>query len=75
VAAIGAEELDLFVPEFLPVAIELAFTLRAGHPKYFRHGCFPPQRKKIRNPNVEIRNKPNQSQPVGLPAGYGVEVR
>jgi hypothetical protein len=37
VAAIGAEELDLFVPKLLPVAIKLALALRAGHPKYFRH--------------------------------------
>jgi hypothetical protein len=37
VAAIGAEELDLLVPKFLPVAIKIAFTLRAGHPKNFRH--------------------------------------
>jgi len=39
--AIGAEELDLLVPKFLPVAIKLAFALWAGHPKNFRHGCFP----------------------------------
>jgi hypothetical protein len=38
VAAIGAEELDLFVPKLVPVAIELALALWAGHPKNFRHG-------------------------------------
>jgi hypothetical protein len=57
VTAIGAEELDLFVAKFLVVTIEFALALRAGHPKDFCHGCFPPQRKKIRNPNIEIRNK------------------
>jgi hypothetical protein len=35
----GTEELDLLVPKFLPVAIKLAFALRAGHPKYFCHVC------------------------------------
>jgi hypothetical protein len=39
VAAIGAEDLDLLVPELLPVAIEIAFALRAGHPENFRHVC------------------------------------
>jgi hypothetical protein len=38
VTAIGAEKLDLFVPELLIVTIEFAFALRAGHPKDFRHG-------------------------------------
>jgi hypothetical protein len=37
VAAIGAEELDLLVPELLIVTIEFALALRAGHPKNFRH--------------------------------------
>src|SRR5207247_2328038 len=37
VTAIGAEKLDLLVPQFLPVAIELAFALGAGYPKNFRH--------------------------------------
>jgi hypothetical protein len=37
VAAVGAEELDLLVPELLIVTIELAFALRAGHPKNFCH--------------------------------------
>jgi hypothetical protein len=37
VTAIGAEKLDLLVPKFLVVTIKLAFTLRAGHPKNFRH--------------------------------------
>jgi hypothetical protein len=58
VAAIGAEELDLLVAEFLVVTIKLAFALRAGHPKNFRHDSS--QRKKIRNPNIEIRNKPEK---------------
>jgi len=62
--AIGAEELDFLVPELLPVAIKLAFALRAGHPKNFCHGAFPPHRNKIRNSKHEIRNKPgsNKSQ-------------
>jgi hypothetical protein len=38
VAAIGAEQLDLFVAKLLIVAIEFAIALRAGHPKNFRHG-------------------------------------
>jgi hypothetical protein len=42
VTAIGAEELDFLVPELLPVAIEFAFTLRAGHPKNFCHGSHSP---------------------------------
>jgi hypothetical protein len=41
VTAIRTEQLDLFVPEFLPVAIKLAFALRARHPKDFRHESFP----------------------------------
>jgi hypothetical protein len=43
--AIGAEELDLFMPQLVPVAIELAFTLRAGHPENFRHNPVPPNDK------------------------------
>jgi hypothetical protein len=57
VIAIGTEKLDLLVPQLLPVTIELAFALRTGRPKYFRHGCSWYQRNKIRNPNIEIRNK------------------
>jgi hypothetical protein len=57
VAAIGAEEFDLFVPELLPVTIKLALALWAGHPKNFRHKAFPPQENKIRNSKHEIRNK------------------
>jgi hypothetical protein len=41
VTAIGTKKFDLLVPEFLIVTIELAFALRAGHPKDFGHGCFP----------------------------------
>jgi hypothetical protein len=41
VAAIGAEKLDLLAPKFLVVAIELAFALRAGHPKNFGHAFLP----------------------------------
>ena len=40
-AAIGAEKFDLLVPELLVVTIELAFALRAGHPKNFRHASVP----------------------------------
>jgi hypothetical protein len=53
VTAIGAEELDFLMPELLPVAIELAFALRAGHPKNLRHGSSWHQWNKIRNPNIE----------------------
>jgi hypothetical protein len=42
VAAIGAEEFDVFVPELLPVTIELALALRTGHPKDFRHDSLSP---------------------------------
>jgi hypothetical protein len=41
VTAIGAEEFDLLVPELVPVAIELALALRAGHPKNFGHSSDP----------------------------------
>jgi hypothetical protein len=41
VTAIGAEKLDFLVPKFLIVTIKLAFALRAGHPKNFRHGSLP----------------------------------
>src|SRR5215475_294808 len=41
VAAIGTEQLDFLAPKFLIVTIELAFTLRAGHPENFRHGSVP----------------------------------
>ncbi len=41
VAAIGAEELDFLVPEFLLVTIEFALALRTGHPKNFRHASVP----------------------------------
>jgi hypothetical protein len=58
VAAIGAEKLDLLVPELLIVTIELALALRAGHPENFRHSSSWHQGDKIRNPNIEIRNKP-----------------
>jgi hypothetical protein len=56
VAAIGAEEFDPFVPKLVPVAIEFAFTQRAGHPKNLRHEAS--QGKKIRNPNIETRIAP-----------------
>ena len=55
--AVRAEELDLLVPKFLPVAIELALALRTGHPKNFRHGASWHQENKIPYPNIEIRNK------------------
>jgi hypothetical protein len=38
VAAIGAEKLDVLVPELLPVTIKLAFAMWAGHPENFGHG-------------------------------------
>jgi hypothetical protein len=41
--------------QLLVVAIEFTVALRAGHPENFCHGSS--QRKKIRNPNIEIRNK------------------
>jgi hypothetical protein len=39
------------------MAIKLAFALRAGHPENLRHDASWYQRNKIRNPNIEIRNK------------------
>jgi hypothetical protein len=57
VTAVRAEELYLLVPKLLPVAIKVALALRAGHPKNFRHGASWHQENKIRNPNIEIRNK------------------
>jgi hypothetical protein len=36
-AAIGAEQFDLLVPELLIVAIKFALALRARHPKNLRH--------------------------------------
>ena len=39
--AIGAEELDLLVPQLLIVTIEFAFTQRAGHPENFCHASVP----------------------------------
>jgi hypothetical protein len=56
VAAIGAEEFDVFVPKLLPVTIELALALRTGHPENFRHGSSRSSNK-IRNSKHEIRNK------------------
>jgi hypothetical protein len=41
VAAIGTEELDLFVPELLIVTIKFALALGARHPKNFRHSPVP----------------------------------
>jgi hypothetical protein len=57
VATIGAEKLDLFVPQLLRVAIELSLALRAGYPENFRHDSSSYRGEKIRNPNIEIRNK------------------
>ena len=39
--AVGAEELDLLVPKLVPVAVKVAFAVRAGHPKDFRHDSVP----------------------------------
>jgi hypothetical protein len=58
VTAIGTEELDLLVAKLVIVTIKFAAALWAGHPKDFCHDSFPPQQIKIRNPNIEIRNKP-----------------
>jgi hypothetical protein len=41
VAAIGAEKLDLLVPQLLIVTIKLAFALRAGDPENFGHRSVP----------------------------------
>jgi hypothetical protein len=57
VAAIGAEELDFLVPELLRMTIKLSLALWAGHPEYFRHDSSSYRGEKIRNPNIEIRNK------------------
>jgi hypothetical protein len=45
-AAIGAEEFDFLVPEFLIVAIKFTPALRAGYPENFRHGFLLVQRNK-----------------------------
>jgi hypothetical protein len=37
VTAVGAEKLDVFVPQLLIVAIELALAPRAGHPENSCH--------------------------------------
>jgi hypothetical protein len=52
--AIGAKQPDLLVAKLLIVTIKLPFALRTGYPEDFYHGV--PQRKKIRNSNIEIRN-------------------
>jgi len=41
VIAIRTEKFDFLVPQLLPVAIELAFALWAGHPENFRHASIP----------------------------------
>jgi hypothetical protein len=64
VTAIGAEKLDLLAPKFLVVTIKLGFALRAGHPENFRHDSSWCQRKKIQNPNIEIRNPGNFSKSI-----------
>jgi hypothetical protein len=64
VAAIGAEKLDLFAPQLLGVAIEFTFTLRAGHPKNFRHDSFLTSETKseIRSTKAETNSQSNKSQ-------------
>jgi hypothetical protein len=37
VAAIRTEELDVLMPELLPMTIKLAPALRTGHPENFGH--------------------------------------
>jgi hypothetical protein len=37
VTAIGTEELDIFVPELLPMTIKFAFAFGTGHPKNSCH--------------------------------------
>jgi hypothetical protein len=53
VAAIGAEELDLFAPKFLIVTIKFAFALRTGHPKNFRHDSSNWRKSEIRSTKSE----------------------
>lgn len=36
------EQVDVFVPEIIPVSVELAATLRASHPENPGHSGFPP---------------------------------
>jgi hypothetical protein len=59
VTAIGTEQLNFLVSEFVPVTIELAFALWAGHPKNFRHGAFPPDCAKKQSlgfdPSTQVR--------------------
>src|SRR5207249_4404464 len=49
---VGAEKLDLLVPQFLPVTIKLAVALRAGHPKNLRGAFFP---SLLSGPRRELR--------------------
>jgi hypothetical protein len=56
VAAIGAEELDLLVPQLLGMTIKLTFALRAGHPKNFSHDCFL-TKSEIRSTESETNSK------------------
>jgi hypothetical protein len=55
VIAVGAEKLDVFVPQLLPVTIKIAFAFGTGYPEDLCHDC--PLQNKIRNSNIEIRNK------------------
>jgi len=41
VAAVRTEELDVLVPKFLPMAVEITLALRTGHPKNLRHDSLP----------------------------------
>jgi len=61
VAAIGAEEFDIFVPELVPVAIKLALALRTGHPKYFRHGSSSYKISEIRISKAAPRTETNRT--------------
>jgi hypothetical protein len=36
-AAVGAKELDVLMPQLLIVTVKFAFALRARHPKNLRH--------------------------------------
>jgi hypothetical protein len=43
VTAIGAEKLNLLMPELLPVTIEFTVAAGTGHPENLRHFAMPPE--------------------------------
>jgi hypothetical protein len=71
--AVGTEELDLLVPQLVPVAIELPFALRAGRPKYFRHDSSSNLKSEIRNTksDTNLRSIKSQTRKIQNPESEG----